>query len=193
MQHTDVPGRKGIPLLGQAARSTTSTYGFFLSLGVIFVAELGDKSQLMALAFAARCRARDVLIGITVATAVVHLASVGIGRLVGEQFSGSQWVISIVAGVTFPVFAAWTPRGDRLTASEADRDRQGKGAALLAVGVDDGRRRALRALLVDRDPGAVQHLPRLETFVLVIPPKSAPSLKAVGIPIRDRSSLSALP
>ncbi|MEY3342122.1 MAG: hypothetical protein RLZZ269_2033, partial [Actinomycetota bacterium] len=32
----------------------------FLSFGVIFVAELGDKSQLMALAFAARYRAWPV-------------------------------------------------------------------------------------------------------------------------------------
>ena len=54
---------------------------FLLSTAVIFVAELGDKSQLMALTFAARYRARDVLLGITAATAVVHLASVGIGAV----------------------------------------------------------------------------------------------------------------
>ncbi|MGI8721481.1 MAG: TMEM165/GDT1 family protein [Geodermatophilaceae bacterium] len=47
-----------------------------LSTGVIFVAELGDKSQLTAMTFAARYRARDALIGI-IATAVVHLASAG--------------------------------------------------------------------------------------------------------------------
>ena len=109
-------------------------YAFFLSLAVIFVAELGDKSQLMAMTFAARYRARDVLLAITVATAVVHLASVGIGRLVGDRFSGSQWVISIVAGVAFLVFAAWTLRGDALSEGEAEKARQNKGAALLAVG-----------------------------------------------------------
>ena len=38
---------------------------FLLSFAVIFVAELGDKSQLMALAFATRYRAIDVLVGIT--------------------------------------------------------------------------------------------------------------------------------
>ena len=56
-------------------------YAFLLSTAVIFVAELGDKSQLMAMTFATRYRARDVLLGITVATALVHLASVGIGLL----------------------------------------------------------------------------------------------------------------
>ncbi len=46
-------------------------HAFWLSLAVIFVAELGDKSQLMALAFATRYRTLPVLIGITAATAFV--------------------------------------------------------------------------------------------------------------------------
>ncbi len=107
---------------------------FLLSLGVIFVAELGDKSQLMAMTFAARYRVRDVLVAITVATAVVHLASVGIGRLIGTGFAASQWLISIVAGVAFLAFAAWTLRGDKLTEAEADKARRSTGSALFAVG-----------------------------------------------------------
>ena len=38
---------------------------FLVSFGIIFVAELGDKSQLMALTFAARYRAVTILIAIT--------------------------------------------------------------------------------------------------------------------------------
>jgi len=44
---------------------------FLLSTAVIFVAELGDKSQLMALTFATRFRTVPVLVGITAATAIV--------------------------------------------------------------------------------------------------------------------------
>ena len=99
------------------------------------MAELGDKSQLMAMTFAARYRARDVLIGITVATAVVHLVSVGIGAFIGDRFAESQDTISIVAGIAFLVFAAWTLRGDELTEDEADKARRSTGAALVAVGV----------------------------------------------------------
>lgn len=109
-------------------------FAFLLSTAVIFVAELGDKSQLMAMTFAARYRARDVLIGITVATAVVQLASVGIGRLVGNQFADSQDTISIIAGIAFLVFAAWTLRGDHLSDNEADKARRSTRTALLAVG-----------------------------------------------------------
>ncbi len=107
---------------------------FLLSTAVIFVAELGDKSQLMAMTFAARYRARDVLIGITVATLIVHLASVGIGALVGSAFQDSQGVINIVAGVAFLLFAGWTLRGDELTDEEAEKARHATGMAILAVG-----------------------------------------------------------
>jgi putative Ca2+/H+ antiporter (TMEM165/GDT1 family) len=110
-------------------------YAFLLSTAVIFVAELGDKSQLMAMTFAARYRARDVLIGITVATAVVHLLSVALGAFVGDQFADSQGTISVVAGLAFLGFAAWTLRGDELTEEEADKARRSSGAAVLAVGV----------------------------------------------------------
>ena len=109
-------------------------YAFWLSTAVIFVAELGDKSQLMAMTFATRYRARDVLLGITVATAIVHLASVAIGYTIGSAFGDYQGWISIAAGLAFLGFAAWTLRGDELTEEEASKARTATGAALLAVG-----------------------------------------------------------
>lgn len=109
-------------------------YAFLLSTAVIFVAELGDKSQLMAMTFAARYRARDVLIGITAATALVHLASVGIGYFIGDVFAEYQSTIQLVAGLAFLVFAAWTLRGDELTDDEAEKARNSTGLAWLAVG-----------------------------------------------------------
>lgn len=109
-------------------------YAFLLSTAVIFVAELGDKSQLMAMTFATRYRVRDVLIGITAATAIVHLLSVALGAAVGTAFEEYQGAIQVVAGLAFLAFAAWTLRGDELTEDEADKARRSTGAALLAVG-----------------------------------------------------------
>ena len=88
-------------------------YAFILSFGVIFVAELGDKSQLMALTLATRFKALPVLAGITVATAGVHLASVALGVAFGATVP-TDW-ITLLAGIAFLVFAAWTLRGDELT------------------------------------------------------------------------------
>ena len=106
-----------------------------LSTVVIFVAELGDKSQLMAMTFASRYRVRDVIIGITLATALVHLASVGIGFWIGDAFAEHQGWISICAGVAFAGFALWTLRGDELTDEEASKAKRATGRALLAVGL----------------------------------------------------------
>ena len=107
----------------------------WLSTAVIFVAELGDKSQLMAMTFATRYRVRDVLIGITAATALVHLASVGIGYFIGSSFEKYQSPIAVVAGIAFLIFAAWTLRGDELTDDEAEKAKNASGSALFAVGL----------------------------------------------------------
>jgi putative Ca2+/H+ antiporter (TMEM165/GDT1 family) len=103
-----------------------------LSFAVIFVAELGDKSQLMALTFATRFRPLPVLTGITVATAVVHAVSVGIGYGLGAALP-TGW-ISLVAGLAFLVFGAWTLRGDQLTEREKTKADRSAGSAMLAVG-----------------------------------------------------------
>ena len=91
---------------GLAGEDPIRMHAFLLSTAVIFVAELGDKSQLMAMTFAARYRVRDVLIGITAATAIVHLASVGIGYWVGDAFAEQQFA---------------RPRGTRCWPSAASR------------------------------------------------------------------------
>jgi len=103
-----------------------------VSFGVIFIAELGDKSQLMALTFATRFSIRPVLIGITVATAIVHLASVAIGYGLGATLP-TGW-INLAAAIAFIVFGFWTLRGDTLTDEEQDKvNRVGK-RAVIAVG-----------------------------------------------------------
>jgi putative Ca2+/H+ antiporter (TMEM165/GDT1 family) len=102
-----------------------------LSFGVIFVAELGDKSQLMALAFATRYRAVPVLIGITIATAVVHLVSVAIGAGLGAALP-TNW-ITLVAGIAFFGFAAWTVRGDQLSGDEAGKVNRSVRSAVIAA------------------------------------------------------------
>ena len=105
---------------------------FLLSFAVIFVAELGDKSQLMALAFATRYRASHVLIGITVATLLVHLGSVILGQAVGAMLPTQA--IAFAAGIAFFAFAVWTLRGDSLGEKDEARAARAAGSIVLAVG-----------------------------------------------------------
>ena len=106
---------------------------FLLSFAVIFVAELGDKSQLMALAFATRYRAIHVLIGISLATLLVHLGSVILGHTVGSVLPTQA--IAIAAGLAFFGFALWTLRGDALGAADEARASRAAGSIVVAVGV----------------------------------------------------------
>jgi Ca2+/H+ antiporter, TMEM165/GDT1 family len=105
---------------------------FLLSFAVIFVAELGDKSQLMALTFATRFPWLPVLVGISLATLIIHAISVLIGTLVALALPTN--LISVLAGLAFFAFAGWTLRGDKLTTDDAARAERSTGSVILAVG-----------------------------------------------------------
>src|SRR5258705_11174504 len=127
-----------------------------VSFGVIFVAELGDKSQLMALTFATRYRALTVLTGITIATALVHLVSVGVGVWLGAALP-TGW-IGLAAGVAFLGFGAWTLRGDKLSDDEKAKARRVQRSPLWAVGgafflADLGDKTMLPAITLAAQPG----------------------------------------
>ncbi|MFN8520803.1 MAG: TMEM165/GDT1 family protein [Chloroflexota bacterium] len=105
---------------------------FLVSFGAVFVAELGDKSQLMALTFAARYPMLVVLAGVTVATFIVHAGSVLLGVAFATAIPTN--VVQLVAGVAFFAFAAWTIRGDTLDEEEQGKAARSGGWAILAVG-----------------------------------------------------------
>lgn len=79
-----------------------------VAAGVVFLAELGDKSQLMALAMAAKHRARDVFIGMFFAILLMFAIAVGLGALLGTFLEDYRNVVTIGAGVVFLAFAVWT-------------------------------------------------------------------------------------
>jgi putative Ca2+/H+ antiporter (TMEM165/GDT1 family) len=105
---------------------------FLLSFGIVFLAELGDKSQLMALAFATRYRPLTVLAGVSVATLLVHAGSVLLGSAFALALPTSS--IQIVAGLAFFGFAAWTVRGDKLGADDEGRAGRAGRWAVVTIG-----------------------------------------------------------
>ena len=105
---------------------------FLLSFGVIFLAELGDKSQLMAMAFATRYRPLTVLAAVTIATLLVHAGSVLLGAAVALALPTQA--IQVAAGVAFLVFAAWTIRGDELGEADQGRAKRTGRWALVTIG-----------------------------------------------------------
>ena len=78
----------------------------FAALGIVFLAELGDKTQLVALGFGARFRLSTVLAGVALGYMASMLLSVVIGGLLGATLPTNA--ISIGGGVLFIGFAVWT-------------------------------------------------------------------------------------
>jgi Ca2+/H+ antiporter, TMEM165/GDT1 family len=95
------------------------------ALGLVFLAELGDKTQLVALGMGARHRLAPVLVGVALAYAVTNLLSVVVGGLLGAALPTRA--IGIGGGVLFLGFALWNVRaeddgsGDEV--AEVDRRR----------------------------------------------------------------------
>ncbi len=77
---------------------------------VIALAELGDKTQILALMLACRYKAWQVIVGVFGATLLVHLLSTVVGELLGIAIPAK--IIGLVAGVAFVGFGVWTLRGD---------------------------------------------------------------------------------
>jgi len=96
---------------------------FLLAVFFVFLAEMGDKTQLVALAFATKYAAQTVLAGVFLATLLVHLFSVGLGELVGMALP-VFWV-KLLAGAAFMGFGLWTLRGDELDEREGATPRFG--------------------------------------------------------------------
>tara|TARA_B100001105_G_scaffold180813_1_gene146197 strand:- start:63 stop:650 length:588 start_codon:yes stop_codon:yes gene_type:complete len=91
---------------------------FFVSSGIVTLAEIGDKTQLLALLLAARFRRPwPIIWGILVATVVNHAMAGAIGQLVADYLN-ETWQHAILA-VSFLAVAAWTLIPDKLDEDEA--------------------------------------------------------------------------
>ncbi|WP_167096636.1 TMEM165/GDT1 family protein [Mycobacterium sp. DL592] len=89
-----------------------------VSLGVVFLAELGDKSQLITMTYALRHRWWVVLSGVGIAAFLVHGVSVTIGHFLGLTLP--ERPIAFAAAIAFLGFAWWTWR--ETSADDEDPD-----------------------------------------------------------------------
>jgi len=102
-----------------------------LAFGVVLVAEMGDKSQLLTLAFATRYPAWLVLLGVGLAALLMQAGAVVVGAAFAMALPTEP--IQIAAGMAFLAFALWTLRGDDDDDHEAGLARRGKVALLTIV------------------------------------------------------------
>jgi putative Ca2+/H+ antiporter (TMEM165/GDT1 family) len=102
---------------------------FLVSTGVVAIAEIGDKTQLLALLLAARFRKPwPILLGIFLATIANHAIAAEAGVL-AAQWLGANWMGSqtfkIVLGVSFIAMAGWALIPDKADDAATDSHKYG--------------------------------------------------------------------
>jgi putative Ca2+/H+ antiporter (TMEM165/GDT1 family) len=85
---------------------------YIASLIFVVLAEMADKTQLLAMAFATRYRWQTVMWGIFAATLANHLFAVLLGSYLTSIVPLQH--IQVAASASFIIFGLWTLRGDKL-------------------------------------------------------------------------------
>jgi len=96
----------------------------------VLLAEMGDKTQLLAMAFATRYHAVKVLVAVFLATLANHSLAVGVGHFLTRLVPLD--IISFIAAVSFVIFGLWTIHGDHLHGEDRKKTRYGP---VITVGI----------------------------------------------------------
>ncbi|WP_309645156.1 TMEM165/GDT1 family protein [Phenylobacterium sp.] len=105
---------------------------FFVSTSLVAVAEIGDKTMLLALLLAARFRKPvPIILGILGATLANHALAAWVGVAAGQVLQGPwmRWVL----GAAFLVFAAWALIPDKFEEKDAPREKAGASVFLTTL------------------------------------------------------------
>ena len=83
---------------------------FIKAFCLVFIAEIGDKSQLLAMTFAAKYKAIQVVIGITIGIVLNHLLAILIGVYISNIIPIKM--LQLLAGILFIVFGFFAFKQD---------------------------------------------------------------------------------
>lgn len=96
---------------------------FIKALLLVVVAEMGDKTQLLAMAMASKYKVKQVMMGVLVATILNHALAVAVGSYLSDLIPMDT--VKIVAAIAFLAFGLWTIRGDKLDDEENKKAKFG--------------------------------------------------------------------
>lgn len=96
---------------------------FITSFLFVVLAEMGDKTQLLAMAFATKYHWTKVLLAVFIATIINHGLAVAVGQFLSTLLPLD--LISFVAALSFIGFGLWTIRGDKLDGEDQKESRFG--------------------------------------------------------------------
>ncbi len=109
----------------------STLFAFLFSALAITLAEMGDKTQLIAMAFATKYKTTKVLIGVFIATIINQALAVVVGSYITRFETAEAW-IQAIASLSFIFFGLWTIHGDKLG---DDGTKPSKFGAILTVSI----------------------------------------------------------
>ncbi len=83
----------------------TSLTLFFTVLATVFIAEMGDKTQLMLIALTSKYKVRDICIGTAAAILVLNALAVIAGGILNEFLKTNLWIVKFIAAAAFFFFS----------------------------------------------------------------------------------------
>ena len=100
---------------------------FFTILLTMFIAEMGDKTQLLLVAMTSRFKLRDIIIGSAASILVLNGLAVGVGSIISKFVP--LYLIKIIAALAFFFFAWSSLSGD----DEEEEEGAGKKESKLPI------------------------------------------------------------
>ena len=95
-------------------------FAFSTAFIMVVLAEMGDKTQLLAMAFATKYPWKKVMFGILVATILNHFVAIAAGIYL-HSFIPKD-IVELVASIAFIIFGLWILKDDEL-GNEAEKNR----------------------------------------------------------------------
>ena len=102
---------------------------FFFSFGAVFLAEMGDKTQLLILGFAAKFNAVKVFVGVLLGTLLNHGIAVAAGSFI-VRFEAVRTIIQFAAALAFIIFGLWSLKKEK---PEKETEKTFKFGAIFTV------------------------------------------------------------
>lgn len=100
-------------------------YPFLISFLLVFVSELGDKTQLLVLSFSTKLKVRSILLGVGLGSLFSHGIAILFGGFLGNIENLSfQYAIKIITYLSFIIFGIITLISSNNKNSSSDNNRK---------------------------------------------------------------------
>ena len=99
----------------------------FSVLAMVFIAEMGDKSQFLLVALSSKYKVKDIMIGTALAISILNLMAIVLGAAIGKVTPAEY--VSIAAGIAFFFFAFLSLSDEE----ETEKTSNGKDKAAIFV------------------------------------------------------------